>query len=118
MELINKPIQKGTVTEFIRSPKAVSLASALLTGALALTASGCTTEVKADGITVENLYISGTEETGMISDALINPVNITVDESMNETVPSGIKKADPVSPEIKGSGTVNTVNMDLKELGH
>ena len=111
MELINKPIQKGTVTEFIRSPKAVSLASALLTGALALTASGCTTEVKADGITVENLYISGTEETGVIRDALNNPVNITVDESMNVTVPSGINKADPVSPEIKGSGTVNTVNI-------
>ena len=111
MKLINKPIQKGAVTEFISSHKAVSLASALLTGALALTASGCTTEVKADGITVENLYISGTEETGVISDALINPVNITVDECMNETVPSGIKKADPVSPEIKGSGTVNTVNI-------
>ena len=50
MKLISKPIRKGSATEPKTITGAACIASVLLTGAVALTASGCTTEVKADGV--------------------------------------------------------------------
>ena len=45
MKLITKPIRKGT-NEIKSSFKASALATAVLAGTIALTASGCTAEIK------------------------------------------------------------------------
>ena len=91
MKLVTKPIRKATVTESKTITGAACIASVLLTGAVALTATGCTTEVKADGITVENLIVSGSEYTGEIIDGLNNGSNLPVENK----APDGVIKADP-----------------------
>ena len=70
IKLINKPIRKGTSQELKRSPKAACIASVILTGAVAFTAAGCTTDVKADRITVENLIVNGYERDGSVNEIL------------------------------------------------
>ena len=116
MKLVTKPIRKATVTESKTITGAACIASVLLTGAVALTATGCTTEVKADGITVENLIVSGSEYTGEIIDGLNNGSNMSADTK----VPDGVIKADPtgipgatatpsaVNPGNNGSQVSNT----------
>ncbi len=59
MKSIVKPIKRGTVAELTKSTKLPVLASVMLTGAIAIAATGCSTEVKADGITIESLVVSG-----------------------------------------------------------
>ena len=61
-----KFIKKGTIKEFKCSSKVTALGSILLTGAIALSASGCTTEVKAEGITIDKLEISGSDVDGIL----------------------------------------------------
>ena len=53
-----KFIKKGTIKE-IGSVKLATLGTVLLTGTIAFAATGCTTEVKADGITIESVIVSG-----------------------------------------------------------
>lgn len=67
-----KNIKKETITG--QSPKAYALVSALLTGAITFTATGCNAEIKADGITVDSLEIIGSDADGM-NDGANNQVN-------------------------------------------
>ena len=86
-----KNIKKETITG--QSPKAYALVSALLTGAIAFTATGCNAEIKADGITVDSLEIIGSDADGM-PDGANNPVNgskvsipeVTIPEPSNNSV--------------------------------
>ena len=101
MKLISKPIRKGSATEPKNITGAACIASVLLTGAVALTATGCTTEVKADGITVENLIVSGSEYTGEIIEGINSGSNMSVEAK----APNGVIKADPTGiPGTTNSG--------------
>ena len=75
-----KNIKKGTITG--QSSKAYALVSALLTGAIVFTATGCNAEVKAEGITIDNLEISGSDSDGMPDGANIqvNGSNVSIPE--------------------------------------
>ena len=58
MKFITKPIKKGTITGAFGKKTAV-LGTIVMTGALVMAATGCTTEVNADGITIESVIVSG-----------------------------------------------------------
>ena len=58
MNFITKPIQKGTVTGSFGA-KAAVLGTVVMAGALVMAGTGCTTEVNADGITIESVIVSG-----------------------------------------------------------
>ena len=58
MKFITKPIKKGTITGASGKKTAV-LGTIVMTGALVMAATGCTTEVNADGITIESVIVSG-----------------------------------------------------------
>ena len=95
MKLITKPIRKGT-NEIKSSFKASALATAVLAGTIALTASGCTAEIKtADGKPIGTVVINGEEVEALASgiavnqtnpDDIIEPSNVSVpDVFTNET---------------------------------
>lgn len=95
MKLITKPIRKGT-NEIKGSFKASALATAVLAGTIALTASGCTAEIKtADGKPIGTVVINGEEVEALASgiavnqtnpDDIIEPSNVSVpDVFTNET---------------------------------
>ena len=95
MKLITKPIRKGT-NELKSSFKASALATAVLAGTIALTASGCTAEIKtADGKPIGTVVINGEEVEALASgiavnqtnpDDIIEPSNVSVpDVFTNET---------------------------------
>lgn len=74
MKLINRETIKGTSV----SAKGLTLASVLLTGAIALTATGCDAQIKADGITIDSLTITGSDADGILegADIKINGQNV------------------------------------------
>ena len=110
-----KFIKKGTIKEFKCSSKVTALGSILLTGAIALSASGCTTEVKAEGITIDKLEISGSDADGILDGANV-VVNANVDTQA--TVPAqSAPDSDPsfvnieiTDPSDKAPETTNTPN--------
>ena len=114
MKSIAKPIKKGTVTELTGNAKVSALASVLLTGAIALTASGCTTEVKADGITIESLVVTGYDSTGEVSSTinrtLDNMVGVQSGDSVAESIPApvGDKNSDEILSADNGDKTEST----------
>lgn len=90
MKLINRETIKGTV-----SAKSMSLASVLLTGAIALTATGCDAQIKADGITIDSLTITGSDADGILegADITINGQNVDLKDIAVPT--QAVKQADP-----------------------
>lgn len=91
MKLINRETIKGTSV----SAKGLTLASVLLTGAIALTATGCDAQIKADGITIDSLTITGSDAESILDGAEIKVNGQNVDIA-NASVPSQIiKEAEP-----------------------
>jgi len=90
MKLINRETIKGTV-----SAKSMSLASVLLTGAIALTATGCDAQIKADGITIDSLTITGSDAEGILegADITINGQNVDLKDIVVPT--QAVKQVDP-----------------------
>ncbi len=92
MKLINRETVKGAKL----SAKTVSLASALLTGTIALTATGCDAQIKADGITIDSLTISGSAAEDFLdnADIKINGQDVDLtdiklpDDKLDTSVPS------------------------------
>ena len=85
-----KPIKKETITALTSNSKISALGAILLTGAIAVTASGCTTEVKADGITIESLFVTGTGESFATDVKIDAPEDNKVTLPTEETLPEGI----------------------------
>ena len=112
MKLITKPIRKTSVID----PKAACIASVLLAGTVAITASGCTTEVKADGVTVENLIVNGSEYEGVISDALSNTGNMMVTGNAGEAAPGGRSTTDYAGSSDSSTSSVNERNTGNQGL--
>ena len=88
MKLITKPIRKGT-NEIKSSFKASALATAVLAGTIALTASGCTAEIKtADGKPIGTVVINGEEVEALASGIAVNQTNPDdIIEPSNVSVP-------------------------------
>ena len=92
MKLINRETVKGAKL----SAKTVSLASVLLTGTIALTATGCDAQIKADGITIDSLTISGSAAEDFLdnADIKINGQDVDLtdiklpDDKLDTSVPS------------------------------
>ena len=85
-----KPIKKETVTAFNSNSRISALGAVLLTGAVALAATGCAAEVKADGITIESLFVSGTADD-FTSDIDLNALKGSDEVNSTEsTLPDGI----------------------------
>lgn len=110
-----KFIKKGTIKEFKGSSKVTALGSIILTGAIALAASGCTTEVKAEGITIDKLEISGSDAQGILEGANV-VVNADVDtqasvpaQSTPDSAPSFVD-IEITDPSDKAPETTNTPN--------
>lgn len=90
MKLINRETIKETV-----SAKSMTLASVVLTGAIALTATGCDAQIKADGITIDSLTITGSDADGILegADITINGKNVDLTDIAIPT--QAVKQADP-----------------------
>ena len=87
-----KPIKKETITALTSGSRISALGAILLTGAIAVTASGCTAEVKADGITIESLFVSGSGES-FNADINVDVPKGTDEAKTTETaLPDGIGK--------------------------
>ena len=88
MKLITKPIRKGT-NEIKGSFKASAIATAVLAGTIALTASGCTAEIKtADGKPIGTVVINGEEVEALASGIAVNQTNPDdIIEPSNVSVP-------------------------------
>ncbi len=110
MKLISKPIRKGSATEPKTITGAACIASVLLTGAVALTATGCDAQIKADGVTVENLIVNGSEYEGVISDALSNTGNMMVTGNAGEAAPGGRSTTDNAGSSDSSTSRVNERN--------
>ncbi|MBR4430209.1 MAG: hypothetical protein IKS75_02840 [Clostridiales bacterium] len=82
-----KFIKKGTIKE-IGSVKLATLGTVLLTGTIAFAATGCTTEVKADGITIESVIVSGN------ADGLTSAVNVNTQPGTPQADPAAATVAD------------------------
>ena len=93
MKLITKPIRKGT-NEIKSSFKASALATAVLAGTIALTASGCTAEIKtADGKPIGTVVINGEEVEALASGIAVNQTNPDdIIEPSNVSVPDVFTK--------------------------
>ena len=89
-EIKMKPIKKETITAVTSGSRISALGAILLTGAIAVTASGCTTEVKADGITIESLFVSGTGEGFDADINLETPKGTAEVKTTDVTLPDGI----------------------------
>ena len=89
MKLINRETIKGTV-----SAKSMSLASVILTGAIALTATGCDAQIKADGITIDRLTITGSDAEGILEGADITINGQKVDLTDIAVPSQAVKQAD------------------------
>lgn len=89
MKLINRETIKETV-----SAKSMTLASVVLTGAIALTATGCDAQIKADGITIDSLTITGSDADGILegADITINGKNVDLTDIAIPT--QAVKQAD------------------------
>lgn len=89
MKLINIETIKETV-----SAKSMTLASVVLTGAIALTATGCDAQIKADGITIDSLTITGSDADGILegADITINGKNVDLTDIAIPT--QAVKQAD------------------------
>ena len=90
MKLINRETIKG-----MASAKGMTLASVVLTGAIALTATGCDAQIKADGITIDSLTITGSDADGILegADITINGQNVDLTDIAVPT--QAVKQADP-----------------------
>ena len=90
MKLINRETIKGKA-----SAKSMTLASVVLTGAIALTATGCDAQIKADGITIDSLTITGSDADGILegADITINGKNVDLTDIAIPT--QAVKQADP-----------------------
>ena len=90
MKLINRETIKETV-----SAKSMTLASVVLTGVIALTATGCDAQIKADGITIDSLTITGSDADGILegADITINGKNVDLTDIAIPT--QAVKQADP-----------------------
>ena len=103
-----KPIKKETITALTSGSRISALGAILLSGAIVVTASGCTAEVKADGITIESLLVSGSGEN-FNADINVDAPKGTVEAKATETaLPDGIGKqigeqGKDVSTESSGS---------------
>lgn len=96
MKLIAKPIKKGT-NEIKGSFKASALATAVLAGTIALTASGCTAEIKtADGKPIGTVVINGEEAEALASGITVNQMN-----PGDSTEPSDVSVPDVFTNETK-----------------
>lgn len=93
MKLITKPIKKGTVIEQKTSSKAAMLGTLVLSGVIALTASGCTAEVKlADGTPVGNVVINDSaipanvsiNQQGTNADVIADPTVMLPDDDFDQ----------------------------------
>ena len=88
-EIKMKPIKKEQITA-LTSGRMSALGAVLLTGAIAVASTGCSTEVKADGITIESLFATGT------LDDFTSDIKVDAPEGTNEvktteaTLPDGI----------------------------
>ena len=88
-EIKMKPIKKEQITA-LTSGRMSALGAVLLTGAIAVASTGCSTEVKADGITIESLFVTGT------LDDFTSDIKVDAPEGTNEvktteaTLPDGI----------------------------
>lgn len=86
-----KLIKKETLKE-IGSVKLAALGTVLLTGTIAFAATGCTTEVKADGITIESVIVNGN------ADGLTSAVNVNTQPGTPAADPSSATVAN-TTPE-------------------
>lgn len=93
MKLITKPIKKGTVIEQKTSSKAAMLGTLVLSGVIALTATGCTAEVKlADGTPVGNVVINDSaiptnvsiNQQGTNADVIADPTVVLPDDDFDQ----------------------------------
>ena len=108
-----KTIKKETIKG--QSSKAYALVSALLTGAIAFSATGCNAEIKADGITIDKLEISGSDVDGMLDGANIqvNGSNVNIPDvtlpgsDSDESKPSDIGNAN-MDPAVNTPVTTKT----------
>ena len=96
MKLINRETIKETV-----SAKSMTLASVVLTGVIALTATGCDAQIKADGITIDSLTITGSDADGILegADITINGKNVDLTDIAIPT--QAVKQADPIRREFR-----------------
>ena len=116
MKLITKPIQKGT-NESKSSFKASALATAVLAGTIALTASGCTAEIKtADGKSIGTVVINGEEAEALASGITINQMNpVDSTEPANVSVPDVFTNETKETENTTEESSEPTVSVENKE---
>ena len=84
MKLISKPVKKVTTEDQGRRSKMTAVTTALLSGVIAITATGCTAEVKlADGTPVGNIVIN---ESAIPSGITVNQQNVNADPMANPDI--------------------------------
>ena len=104
MKFIAKPIKRGRITES-------ALAAVILTGAIAVTASGCTAEIKlADGTPIGSVVINDealasgvtVNQQGVNADVITDPTVVLPDDNFDEntdTKESDIPETTPAAAE-------------------
>ena len=112
MKAITKPIKRGRITES-------ALAAVILTGAIAVTASGCTAEIKlADGTPIGSVVINDealasgvtVNQQGVNADVITDPTVVLPDDNFDEntdTKESDIPETTPAAAETETPKTTD-----------
>ena len=96
MKPIVKPIKKGT-----NATKISALGSIILTGAIAVSAAGCTVDIKsADGTPLGSVVVNGDQAEAIVNGINVNPANAdTVNEPTEVTLPDDNFETEPTETE-------------------